>query len=255
MKAVRILATVALCIIAFQMAVAQNDVGNFYMGKVKVQVVKSYTGSEVLPKAAKIVIQDFAISPGVVTLDESAAGRLHTLISLRRNPDDESTPAALAAQVQASFYKALVSDLKQSNIETQPGSAADVSTNGSFLVVSGEMTAIDEGNKAKRVMVGLGRGASDVQTHVTVTSVVNGRATVVLELNLKSESGKKPGALESMGGGSIALGAAEGDVGDRRSTVQADASRMAKGVAKQLQSFMASQKWIIASAPGVVPAV
>ena len=50
-------------------------------------------------------------------------------------------------------------------------------------------------------MVGLGRGGSDVQTHVVVSSVVNGNATVVLELNLKSESGKKLGALESVGGG------------------------------------------------------
>jgi hypothetical protein len=257
MKTVQIPAIAALCIIASasQMVLAQNDVGNFYMGKVKVEVVKSYSGPEALPKAGKILIQDFAVSPGVIALDESAAGRLHTLISLRRNPDDESTSAALAAQVQASFSKALINDLKQSNIETQRCSAGDVSTSGSFLVVSGEMTAINEGNKAKRVMVGLGRGASDVQTHLTVTSVVNGRATIVLELNLKSESGKKLGALESMGGGSIALGAAEGDVGDRSSTVQADASRMAKGVAKQLQSFMAGQKWITVPAPKAAPVV
>jgi hypothetical protein len=86
------------------------------------------------------------------------------------------------------------------------------------------------------------------QTHVVVSSVVNGHATVVLELNLKSESGKKLGAVESVGGGSLALNAAEGDVGDRSSTVQADASRMAKGAAKQVKQFMVAQKWIPAGA-------
>jgi hypothetical protein len=51
------------------------------------------------------------------------------------------------------------------------------------------------------------------------------------------------GAIESVGGGSLALKAAEGDVGDRSSTVQADASRMVKGVAKQVKQFMVTQKW------------
>jgi len=256
MKIVRILSIATLCTIASacQIALAQNDVGNFYMGKVNVEVIKSYSGSEVLPKAEKVLIQDFTVPSGVITLDESAAGRLHTRIFLRRDPDDESTPAALAQQVQESFSKALINDLKKSNIEAQLASGGGDFTNGSFLIVSGEITAIDEGNKVKRVMVGLGRGGSDVQTHVTVSSVVNGHATVVLELNLKSESGKKLGALETMGGGSLALNAAEGDVGDRHSSVQADASRMAKGVAKQVQGFMVNQRWITASTTEPDPA-
>jgi hypothetical protein len=135
-----------------------------------------------------------------------------------------------------------------------PGYSSGISQDGSkgaLLVVSGEVRAIDEGNKVKRVMIGLGRGGSEVQTHVVISSVVDGRSTVVLELNLKSVSGKKLGAVESVGGGSIALNAAEGDVGDRHSTVQADATRMAKGVAKQIEQFVAAQH--PASSPAVTP--
>jgi hypothetical protein len=140
MKVVRILSIAALCITASvcQLARAQNDAGNFYMGKVKVEVIKRYRGSEVLPKAEKVLIQDFAVPPGVVALDESAAGRLHTRIFLRRDPDDESTPAALAQQVQASFSKTLINDLKKSNIQAERSSGGDGSTNGSSLIVSGE---------------------------------------------------------------------------------------------------------------------
>jgi Domain of unknown function (DUF4410) len=237
-----------LCTIASvcQIASAQNDVGNFYMGKVKVEVVKTYNSPAVLPKPDTVQIQDFALPVGVVTLDDSAAGRLHTRIFLRRDPADASVPAALAQQVQTSFSKALISDLQKSNVQAQRVVGNGSLASGSFLMVSGEITAIDEGNKVKRVMVGLGRGESDVQTHVTISSVTNGQATVVLELNLHSASGKKLGALETAGGGSIALSAAEGDVGDRHSTVQADASRMAKGVAKQIQELMLNQKWITA---------
>jgi hypothetical protein len=49
-----------------------------------------------------------------------------------------------------------------------------------------------------------------------------------------------------MGTGAIAVGAAVGDVGDKKGTVGADASRMAQAVAKQIEGFMISQKWISA---------
>jgi len=81
---------------------------------------------------------------------------------------------------------------------------------------------------------------------VIVSSFVNGTRTTVVEFNLNSESGKKPSALATMGTGSIALGAAVGDVGDKKGTVQADSSRMAKAVAKQIEEFMKSQQWISA---------
>ena len=58
------------------------------------------------------------------------------------------------------------------------------------------ITAIDEGNKIKRVMIGFGRDASDVRTHVTVSSFTNGKKTVVLEFDLNSTSDKKRGLLQ-----------------------------------------------------------
>jgi hypothetical protein len=189
-------------------------------------------------------------------MDESVAGRMHTRLFLHQDPDDASASTALAQQVQASFSKSLIGDLKKANIAAERADAAQAgavqeSSKAALLVVSGEVTAIDEGNKVKRVMIGLGHGGSDVQTHVVISSIVDGRSTVVLELNLKSVSGKKLGAVESVGGGSIVLNAAEGGVGDRHSTVQADATRMAKGVAKQIELFVAAQH--PAPAPVVTP--
>jgi hypothetical protein len=95
-------------------------------------------------------------------------------------------------------------------------------------------------------MIGFGRGASDIKTHVVVSSFAKGTRTVVLEFNLNSASGKKPGAVATMGAGSLAVGAALGDAGDKKGSVQADAARMAKAVAKQIEAFMINQKWISA---------
>jgi Domain of unknown function (DUF4410) len=113
-----------------------------------------------------------------------------------------------------------------------------------MMLVHGEFTAINEGNRSKRVMVGFGRGASAVQAHVTVSPTTEVQPIVLSEFNLKSESGKRPGAAATMGIGSAAIGVATGSVGDKRATLEADASRMAKAVAKQIETVMATQKWL-----------
>src|SRR5262249_53779930 len=72
-----------------------------------------------------------------------------------------------------------------------------------ILIVRGEFTKIDEGNRSKRVMIGFGRGATDVQAHVTVLLDNGSSAPVVLsKFKLNSASGKKPGAAATMGVGS-----------------------------------------------------
>jgi hypothetical protein len=241
----------ALCVMAIAggTAMAQNSAGNILSGDAKADVLKRYSGPDALSKPDKILIHDFAVPAGGITTDESIAGRLHRTILLRRGVDEDSSPEALAKQVQAAFAKALADELKKENIRTVniPGhkmSPDEGVVSGSDLVVDGEFISIKEGDETKRIMIGFGRGASDIKTHVTVSLVTKGQQTVVLEFNLSSESGKKPGAVATMGVGSLAVGAAAGGVSDRKSTVEADASRMAKLVAKQIEAFMANQKWL-----------
>jgi hypothetical protein len=242
---------VALCLLAIAggLAIAQNSAGNFLTGSAKADVLKHYSGPAVLPKPERILVCDFTVPGADVTTDKSIAGELHRRIMVRDGVNEDSSPQALAHQVQAAFVKSLAGELAKVNIQTvsvpPQKTCSDVSAEaGPVLVVAGEFLAINEGDETKRIMIGLGRGASDIKTHVTVSSVNHDHPTVVLEFNLSSESGKKPGAVATMGVGSLAVGAAAGGVGDRQSTVEADASRMAKLVAKQLDAFMAEQKWI-----------
>jgi hypothetical protein len=236
--------------IVCQVAIAQNSSGNIITGDVKADVLKRYSGTENLPKPEKIVIHDFAVPAGGIKTDESIAGRLHRDVTLRHGTDEDSSPEVLAQQVQSAFAKALASELKKANIPTvsvpvRTMSATAGSPSASDLVVDGKFVAINEGDETKRILIGFGRGASDLKAQVTVSWVTRGHpTTTVLELNLSSQSGKKPGAAATMGVGSLAVGAAAGGVSDRKSKVEADASRMAKLVAEQLEAFMADQKWI-----------
>lgn len=108
------------------------------------------------------------------------------------------------------------------------------------IIIEVEMTQIDAGNKSKRVMIGLGRGASQVTAKVTVISRHDGKEMPLEEILVDSESGKKLGALTSPLGGASALSVTEGDLGDRKSTPQADAARMAKGLAQYLGKLVAA---------------
>ena len=238
--------SVVLCLLtlACPLAMAQNTSGNLLTGDVKADVLKRYSGPGVLPQPDKVLIRDFTVPVGAITKDESIAGQLHRKITLRHGVDEDSSPEALARQVQAAFTKALAAELKKVNIPAQRVPAGDGAISASNLIVEGQFVAIHEGDETKRILIGFGRGASDIKTHVTVSSLVQGHPTVVLEFNLSSKSGKKPGAVATMGVGSVAVGAAAGGVSDRKSTVEADASRMAKLVAKQLETFMVEQKWI-----------
>jgi hypothetical protein len=231
---------------------AQNAAKKLLVGDAKVDVIAKYQGDP-LPQPEKVLVSDFDVSPDVVSLDASPAARVHRR---RAAAEAASSPEAVARQVQAAFSKALVKELQQASVPAAAVAGADTPPPRTLLV-KGEFTAVNQGNKTKRVLIGFGKGASDVQAHVTVSLVTEQEPALVLEFNVKSQSGKKPGAAATVGAGaatmgtvsapSAAAGVGAGGVFDQTATVEADASRMAKAVAKQIAQLMTSQPW--ASAP------
>lgn len=236
---------------------AENTAKKLLVGDTKVEVLAKYQG-DALPKPGKALIYDFAVPPDVISVDQSPAAKLHRTKGQEQGTEPGS-PEAVAQQVQASFTKALLGELKQASVAAERAAGGDAPAPPPTLLVQGEFTAIHEGNKTKRVLIGFGKGASDVQAHVTVSLATEQQPVVLLEFNVKSQSGKKPGSVATVGAGaatmgtatagSAAAGVAAGGVLDRAATVQADASRMAKGVAKQIAELMGSQPWAAPQAP------
>lgn len=223
---------------------AQNGAQKVLVGDTKVTMLQSYSGAEKLPKPAQIVVDDFDIPSDVITMDRSPLAHIPNPIGRSRR-EAERDPASVAARVQQEFSSALVQDLSKASIpvtSSELSSAPDLVAN--TLIVRGSFTAVNQGNKTQRMIVGLGSGASDVQAHVVV-SLMSARGPVVLaEFNLNSQSGKKPGAAETMGVGGVATSAAVSGATDNKATVEGDTARMAKAVAKQIESAMVSQGWV-----------
>ena len=238
---------------------AQNAAQKLLVGDTKVEIVAKYQG-DALPKPDKVLIHDFKVPSDVVSIDSSPASRVHRR---RAAAAAASSPEATARQIQASFSKALVHELQQASVPAAAVAGADTPAPPHSLSVKGEFTAINQGNKTKRVLIGFGKGASDVQAHVTVSLVTEQEPIALLEFNVKSQSGKKPGAAATVGAGAVTMGTVSaasaaagvgtGGVLDQAATVEADASRMAKGVAKQIAELMRSQPWASASPPAEPP--
>lgn len=228
--------------------------GNFYTGDTKVDMINRYTGAATLSQPEQVLIHDFTYSDDDVTMDNSHAARLHRRLMSQFGKDDDSTEAVLAKTVQTAFSDALTSELKKLNLPAQNAAGVAATGKGVNLVVEGEFVEINEGNEAKRVLIGLGRGRSDIKAHITISSVGEGGSTVVLDFNIDSESKKMPGAVITSGG-SLAVGSAENAFGDRKSKVGADATRMGTMVAKQIAGLMKDQKWAYAPSASAATAV
>lgn len=236
---------------------AQNSVEKFMVGSTKVTMLHSYTGTEKLAKPAQVIVYNMDVPADVVTKDHSVAGRVldHDVMGqMKGDANHDASPAEAAAHVQAEFTKVLMGELKKMPI---PATSATYKAGQDMpegtLMVRGEFTKVNLGNKAKRMMIGLGRGASDVKAHVVVSLMTKNGPVVMADFNLNSESGKKPGAAAGMGVGSAGMAAADvamSGAEDHGATVESDTARMAKTVAKQMESMMTAQQWI---APKAAP--
>jgi hypothetical protein len=226
---------------------AQSAPQKLLVGDTKVEMIASYKGPN-LPKPDKILVYGFDVAPDAITMDNSAAARLlgRGIAGRIKGDTHDDTPAQAAEHVNAAFTQTLVNALNKSAISTDRAFAEDGSVPVNSLVIEGSFTTVNEGNKSKRVMIGFGRGASDVRAHVTVSMITENRRVVLEEFNLDSKSGKKPGAAATMGVGSAAAGVAAGSVGDKKETVEGDASRIGKAVAKQIEDAMTAHQWIAA---------
>ena len=231
----------SLIALAAHVADPQTRVGTVVTGRAKLQLIYRYDTSKALPRPYRVVIQDFP-TEGEVVMEKSRHHHHHHL--LHPESDQDVSPEDLMQHVQETFARAVIDRLEKEKVKTER--LVDIGTeSGTELTIRGEFIGVNQGNARKRIMIGFGRGASDIKTHVVLTLVANGRCTVLLDGNINSQSGKEPGAVASTSGVGVAAGAMIGTLGDNRSgTVEADALRMGKLVAEQTLSVMREEKWL-----------
>jgi hypothetical protein len=214
-----------------------------------VQTSQSYFGPPVL-RPNHIVVSYYSIAPDEVKLDQGVGARLMRV-------SEDQPPGALelkaAQDTQAALAEGIVERLRKYGLPAELSAGGDVG-DGTILV-QGQIVGINQGNRTRRVLIGLGAGKSSVSADTQIYYATDRSAPprFMMSFTGQADSGHLPGAAETLGAGAAAqsigrseviTGATHAGAETRRSTDTAEANKLADGIALRVAQFAVDQGWI-----------
>jgi hypothetical protein len=216
----------------------------------RVAATRDYPGPA-LPRPERVLVRDFAITPQDVRLDQGIRARL------TRATSDQPLSAQqlqVARQANGTLSEALVQQLRQAGIPAERVAGEVGPQRGNAVLIEGQVVSVDEGNRTRRTLIGLGAGRSSVTADAQLFYREGAAAPRLLEsFESSADSGRAPGAAETMGAGaaagsgiaaSAAASAGLHGVSERRASSPDDLARkIAEGLAPRIEQYFASQGW------------
>ncbi len=156
-------------------------------------------------RPSQIVVYPFATSTADVSLNQGLGARLYRNYS---GENETAQQAQLAHSTAQNVCTEVATSLANNgwNAACQPRGTPITGNN--VLIVDGDFTDISEGNRLQRMVIGLGVGASTLNTSVGLYQYSNGSSTQLLTFATHADSGKMPGAGITGPAGAAAGGAA-----------------------------------------------
>ena len=208
---------------------------------------QAYSGPP-LPRPENILVADFAVTPQQVKLDSGLRARLMGMVS--GTPQDVQA-AEDGRAVADAIANTLVQDLRKLGLPAVRADASAPAIGGNTLIIDGQMLSVDEGNRTRRNLIGLGAGQSTVEADLQLYYQSAGAQPRQIEsFEAVAQSSRKPGAAETMG-----VGAATGRVAESAAVgvgtsvlmsgdAASDGENMAKQVVEKLRPFFTQQGWL-----------
>jgi hypothetical protein len=213
-----------------------------------VETMREYTGATPLAKPDRVIVHDLAFSPKDVSPNSGIGAKLADMATGASLTDQQLEIGRAASDA---FADELVKAIRDLGLPAERASGAPVITERT-LAIEGQFLSLDEGNRARRLVIGFGAGASEVRTHIQVYHGKGAARQFVQEFETSAGSSKKPGMGPMAGVGAVATTAATGAavsggvsaVTESNQEVRGEARRTAKEVAKPLSRFFVGQGWI-----------
>jgi hypothetical protein len=164
----------------------------------------------------------------------------------------------VARQASWALTEALVSELRAYGLPAERATTLPTGGRGNVMLIEGQIADVDQGNQTRRTLVGLGAGRSSVRADSQLyyqAGTMPPRQLEVFEASI--DSGRAPGAAETMGAGAAAgrlatsAGASFGmhALSESRSADSTDEARnLGKALARKIGQFFVQQGWLAASA-------
>src|SRR5262249_5986641 len=159
-----------------------------------------------LPRPQLILVHDFVTSPSAVSLDRGIGARLLRMAQEQPIASDEEK---IAQEVARIVTENLVKSINALGLPAQPGTIGTPPVAGPVLAVEGQFLSVDQGNRAQRMMIGFGAGASEVRTLVQIYETTADGRRLIEDFYTTVKSSRKPGLGPVAGAGAAAGRAAD----------------------------------------------
>jgi hypothetical protein len=152
----------------------------------------------------QVFVYPFAVNASDVSLNSS-----FFQVAYRQMSDDNTNDqqAQIAHQTAQNICIQVAADLTQKGINATCLQRGIPPTGSNVLILDGQFTDISEGNRLRRMVIGLGSGQSKVNTVVQVIQRTDQGSTEILDFETTADSGYMPGAGITGPAGAAAGGA------------------------------------------------
>jgi len=201
---------------------------------------------------AWVEVCDFGFSDSSITENRDPLSRAENLL---RKSSEQERDAKIAHSAAEAVSIATVKKLDRAGLPTVRIPYDDnVLYPGNNLLITGRFLNIDEGNRLTRVGVGLGAGASTLDTEVHVYRVSQNERAEVLSFTTHADSGRMPGLAESLPLGVFLIGPITAftmventaSTGQKLYVSEVDylAAETGDQIARYISQYSAEQLWI-----------
>lgn len=201
-------------------------------------------------RPAQIVVYPFAVSVDDVALNQGIIASTYRNIS---GEDQTAQQLQVAKDTAHNVCVTVAATLSQKGYSAVCQDRGIPAAGGNALIVDGEFTDISEGNKLRRMVIGLGVGASTLDADVIVQQHSEQGSRQLMEFSTHADSGKMPGAGITGPAGAAAGGAtaaasmgvnlAMGGVKNYTSATGFLADKTSDEIVDQITEYYAQQGW------------
>ncbi|MFM0341259.1 DUF4410 domain-containing protein [Paraburkholderia fungorum] len=191
------------------------------------------------PPAPVVYVADFDLDVANVTPDSGPGQRVRRLRGLLPSGPGpmghDANPQDHARDIVNEMAEAVTADLRKSGVDARRSVAGEVLPNTGWQV-RGVFLSVDDGNRLRRAMVGMGAGQNDIQVAVSCDSLAAPDLAPLYQSVEEGESKGKPGAVIKLNPYVIAAKFVMAS-GDEKKTIQKTAQQIADAVVAKLKGL------------------
>ncbi len=205
---------------------------------------QQYVEESEVAKPSVVLVYDFATSAADVMVDTTGPDFIG-------GDGTQAEKSELARQVATALSESLVEELGERGIQAKRAGAG-TSPPQNALLIKGRFLTLDEGDRTKRMVVGLGAGSTELRIAIEVFQATASGVRRLSEGQAEASGSKMPGMAIPVGvgaaaGTAVASAAISGTLSvtrEVRGGLEADAARLAEEIADRAKAFYERRGWL-----------